>query len=90
MSASSRDLVPAATQNATVVGTVEIADGELVVRVRPSRVHDATERLLNDERTEKYLHPLARTCLTYVGPLSSLNRLMRSVVVCDTPVLQGD
>jgi hypothetical protein len=60
--------VPRATE---VVGTVVMADGELVVRIRPTQYRDVTgHRLGPDPDVEVAPHPLARLGLRYVGPLT--------------------
>jgi hypothetical protein len=45
-------------------------DGELVVRIRPTQYRDVTGRRLGpDPDVEVAPHPLARSCLRYVGSL---------------------
>lgn len=65
------ELAPVARSRA-VVGTVRMLDGELVIQVRPTQYRDVTGRRLGpDPEVEVAAHPLARSCLRYVGPLTS-------------------
>jgi hypothetical protein len=63
--------IPPVPGSAEVVGTVRMLEGELVVRIKPTQYRDVTGRRLGpDPHVEVEPHPLARTCLRYVGPLT--------------------
>jgi hypothetical protein len=63
--------LPPVTRATEVVGTVAMADGELVVRIKPTQYRDVTGRRLGpDPDVEVAPHPLARLGLRYVGPLT--------------------
>ena len=63
--------LPPVTGSAEVVGTVVMTDGELVVRIKPTQYRDVTGRRLSpDPDLAVAPHPLARSCLRYVGPLT--------------------
>jgi hypothetical protein len=63
--------LPPVTRATGVVGTVVMADGELVVRIKPTQYRDVTGRRLGPgPDVEVAPHPLARLGLRYVGPLT--------------------
>lgn len=68
-------LVPVADLSAVarctdVVGTVRMVDGELVVRVEPSRVREVTVRRLAGEPDPQPTTLAALPFMRYVGPLT--------------------
>ena len=65
-----------------VVGTVRMVNGELVVQIRPNQYQDVTgRRVVPNAEVEVASHPLARTCLTYVGPLTGTARAQHFAIL---------
>lgn len=73
---------PAPDARTDVVGTVRMVHGELVVHIRPTPYQNVTSRRITPApEVQARPHPLAGTCLTYVGPLTGAARAQHFAIL---------